>query len=179
MTLEYKPKGKRDIGRPKTKWSYQQHLQGSVLTGQDSGVLHLFTFLMIMIMMMIKWEWMCLTHVFSTLRASFLHLKVPVEISDKLRSLLFWYVTQRRLLASYRFFGTTFRSHLQGWSSQSIVCTETSVTNYQSMLRNIPEEQSSHLHRDGSLKSRMVIYLFNLLTRWLWDWLARYCGQLA
>jgi hypothetical protein len=31
----------------------------------------------------------------------------------------------------------------------------TSVTNYQSTLRNIPEERSSHLHCGGSLESRI------------------------
>jgi len=33
---------------------------------------------------------------------------------------------------------------------------ETPVTNYQSALRNIPEEQGFNLHCDGSLKSRIV-----------------------
>jgi hypothetical protein len=27
MALEYQPKGKRDVGRPKTRWRDQQHLQ--------------------------------------------------------------------------------------------------------------------------------------------------------
>jgi hypothetical protein len=27
MALEYQPKGKREIGRPKTRWRDQQHLQ--------------------------------------------------------------------------------------------------------------------------------------------------------
>jgi len=35
-------------------------------------------------------------------------------------------------------------------------CPETSVSNYQSTLSNIPEERRSHLHRDGSLKSRIL-----------------------
>jgi hypothetical protein len=35
-----------------------------------------------------------------------------------------------------------------------ICCPETSVQNYQSTLRNIPEERRSNLHRGGSLKSR-------------------------
>jgi len=38
-----------------------------------------------------------------------------------------------------------------------IGCPETSVTNYQYGLRNIPEVRSSHLHRGGSRKSRMHI----------------------
>jgi len=33
-------------------------------------------------------------------------------------SLLFWDVTQRRLIVTYRRFGTVYRSHLQGPSSQ-------------------------------------------------------------
>ena len=40
-----------------------------------------------------------------------------------------------------------------------IGCPETSVRNYRSTLRNIPEERRSHLHRGGSLKSRMKITL--------------------
>jgi len=34
-------------------------------------------------------------------------------------------------------------------------CPRTSVTNYQSTLRNIPEERRSHLHRGGSFKSHI------------------------
>jgi hypothetical protein len=49
MALEYQPKGKRDIDRPRTRWRDQLHFQGSVFTGQDTGVLHLFTFMMKMI----------------------------------------------------------------------------------------------------------------------------------
>jgi hypothetical protein len=37
-----------------------------------------------------------------------------------------------------------------------IVCPETSVRHYHSALREIPEKRSSHLHRGGSLKSRML-----------------------
>jgi len=33
---------------------------------------------------------------------------------------------------------------------------ETSVANYQNMLRKIPEERWSHLQRDGSLKSTVT-----------------------
>ena len=66
-----------------------------------------------------------------------------------MRSLLFWDVTQRRLVIIYRRFGTTYLSRLQGSSSSArplkirpIRCPETSVNNYQSTLRNIPEERS-------------------------------------
>jgi hypothetical protein len=35
----------------------------------------------------------------------------------------------------------------------SIGCTETAVNNYQSTLRNVPEERIFHLHRGGRLES--------------------------
>jgi len=39
-----------------------------------------------------------------------------------------------------------------------IGCPETSVNNYQHTLRNIPEERSPQLRRDGSLDSRKYKY---------------------
>jgi len=39
----------------------------------------------------------------------------------------------------------------------SIGCPETSVRNYYSTLRNIPEQRKSHLHRGGSLKSHIIL----------------------
>jgi hypothetical protein len=39
---------------------------------------------------------------------------------------------------------------------EPIGCTETSVRKCDSTLRKIPEERSSHLHRGGSVMSRMV-----------------------
>jgi uncharacterized protein YodC (DUF2158 family) len=54
----------------------------------------------------------------------------------------------------------TFRGNLSVTSSEvqvkmgPIGCPETSVNNYQSTLRNIPEERRSNLYRCGSLKSR-------------------------
>jgi len=38
------------------------------------------------------------------------------------------------------------------WKMGPICCPETSVTYYQYMLRNIPEEQIFNLHCDGSMK---------------------------
>jgi hypothetical protein len=46
-------------------------------------------------------------------------------------------------------------------------CPETSVNNYYTALRNIPEERRSHKHRGGSLKSRFVIHL--VFTSWRWS----------
>jgi hypothetical protein len=43
-------------------------------------------------------------------------------------------------------------------------CPETSVNNHQSTLRNIPEEQISHLHHGGSQTSRkcaFILYMYN------------------
>jgi hypothetical protein len=65
-------------------------------------------------------------------------------ISRDLRS--FSDFTQGKMVNSYRRFGTTYRSRLSK-----------SLTVYLSTLRNIPEERRSHLHRDGSPKSRVFI----------------------
>ena len=74
------------------------------------------------------------------------------------RSSLFWEVTQRGLVISYRRFEATCPSHLQGSSNQRssswTACPETSVTNYRSTLCNNPEERRNHLHCGGSMKSR-------------------------
>ena len=54
-----------------------------------------------------------------------------------MRCVLFWDITQRRMVVPYRCFGTTFPSHLQGSSSPRRVlrCSETSVWKYQSTQR--------------------------------------------
>jgi hypothetical protein len=80
---------------------------------------------------------------------------------------LFWIITQRVVVISYRRFGTTYRFRLKGsrippecWSliMGPIGCPESSERNYHYSLRNTskPEEHSSHLFRDGSLQSRIV-----------------------
>ena len=71
-----------------------------------------------------------------------------------LRPSLFWDVTQPLLEVSYLLFGTVYWSDLQGSSSPiPIGCPEMSVTNYQLMLRNIPEGRRYHLQSGRSLKS--------------------------
>jgi len=45
-----------------------------------------------------------------------------------------------------------------------IGCPETSVTDYQTMLRKSPKERKSHSHRGGTLNSRMVM-------KYLWKWI--------
>jgi hypothetical protein len=85
------------------------------------------------------------------------------------RTALFWVVTQRIVVVSYRHFGT-LRSHFQGHlahvSGQPLSpiskshlkmepagCPETSVRNYLYLLRNNPEDCSSNLLGGGSLES--------------------------
>ena len=69
-------------------------------------------------------------------------------------------VTRRLLVVSYRRFGTIYRPHLRlssnpctAWAlvMRPIGCPETSVSNYQSMFRNIPEEWISQ-HVDALRK---------------------------
>jgi hypothetical protein len=47
-----------------------------------------------------------------------------------------------------------------------IGCPEASVRDYQSALRNIPEERKYNLHRGGSLKSRKIVV--HILPCWTW-----------
>jgi len=64
---------------------------------------------------------------------------------------------QRKMTVSYRRFGAKYRYHLQGssslrslglfhpWSWNPVSCSETSITYYQSKLRNNSEESISCL----------------------------------
>jgi hypothetical protein len=60
---------------------------------------------------------------------------------------------QRRMLVSYRHFGETFWSFIQAQTFE-----KRSVRNYDSTMRKIPKESSSHLHLAGSLKSLILKY---------------------
>ena len=85
----------------------------------------------------------------------------------------FWDFEQRRFVVRYRRFGATYRSYLQQSSSTTLPNHECltleegtfrlcrNVDNYQSTLRQIPEERRSHLNCGGHLKPREL--LFNLL----------------
>jgi hypothetical protein len=78
--------------------------------------------------------------------------------------------TKRVMVVSYRRFGTTRRSHLQGSSSPRRMpgtlryaavqewCTPLfrNVGNYHFTLREVPEEQRPHSHRGASLKARRI-----------------------
>jgi len=73
---------------------------------------------------------------------------------------LFWVITQRVMVISYRSFGTIYRSHPQG-SRGSLNpedginrLSETWVRNYHYSLHNNPEKHSSHLLHGGWMISR-------------------------
>ena len=73
-----------------------------------------------------------------------------------MRTAFFWVITQRVAVICYRRFGTTCRSHLQGWKVlfwgnslplkiRPIGCPKTSVIIYHYSVRNDPEESSSRV----------------------------------
>jgi hypothetical protein len=73
-----------------------------------------------------------------------LHIKGLQTERKGIRTLLFWAVTQHRLVVSYRHFWKTYQFHLQGSSSPLkmglIGCLKMLVIAYQSTLHNILEE---------------------------------------
>jgi hypothetical protein len=79
-----------------------------------------------------------------------------------MRSLLFWDAMQHRLVGS-NVLG------LSAWPSKMVPidCQTTLVNNYQSMLPNNSEQQTSHLHHGRSLKSG-VLKRYSL-PRQVWD----------
>jgi len=56
--------------------------------------------------------------------------------------------SQRRILLSYRSFGTTYRFHIQ-WLSRNV------YKKLHTTLRKTPRECRSHLHKNGALKSQV------------------------
>ena len=83
-------------------------------------------------------------------------------------SVLFCNVMQRRVVSLCRRFGTICGSHLQesSWTwplkTEPIGCPETSVRNYHSTLRNIPEEHRSHIHRSWNLNSHICWIYYHI-----------------
>jgi hypothetical protein len=75
-----------------------------------------------------------------------------------MRTVPVWAFTQHAVVISYRRFGTTYRSHFQGLRIQE--------------LPNGPEECSSHLLRDVSLKTQQSLFAWQSgQRRWYSDWL--------
>jgi len=72
-------------------------------------------------------------------------------IRVKIGSAFFWDFRQRRMVVSYRRFGTTYRYVIQESGSHvplkmgPIICPETSVRSYHSTLRKIPKGNRSHV----------------------------------
>jgi hypothetical protein len=73
-----------------------------------------------------------------------------------MRTALFWVITQLVVVISYRRFGTTYRSHLQGLRIEkktrkigAIGYTETSELNYHYLPRNDPEYFGSHIEQQS------------------------------
>ena len=99
------------------------------------------------------------------MKVGFCHLTLPSVRALLMESISLWWslwdfrsseMLRSLDLYSYRRFGTTYRSHIQG-SNIPMGCFETSVQNYHSTtLRNIPEERRSLIHRGGCLKSRIL-----------------------
>ena len=73
------------------------------------------------------------------------------------RTVLFRVITRQGAEISYRRFGTIYPSHPQGSRIQK-GCPESSVRNYHYSPCNSPEERSSQLLDDGSLKSRKFTF---------------------
>jgi hypothetical protein len=89
------------------------------------------------------------------------------------RPSLFWGVTHRRFVVSYRRFGSAVRP-----SSGPTGCPATSDINYQYMWRNMSEWRRSHLQRWGSLQSRRM-YSLQLPIRYRFDvWRSWDCPSL-
>jgi hypothetical protein len=71
-------------------------------------------------------------------------VRFQVSAALWMRSWSFWYITQRRLVVSYRRFGISYLSNLQEKSLTLEDWTDWlswNSSNYQSTLRNIPEER--------------------------------------
>jgi hypothetical protein len=86
-----------------------------------------------------------------------------------MKTALFWIITQRVVIISYRRFGTTYRvpySRVRNPKKLDSgplkmgrkVCTETSLRSYHYTLHNNPEVRSSQLLLGGILKSPIHIY---------------------
>jgi hypothetical protein len=120
----------------------------------SNSFLYLWTFDTVLL---ISWQLLPLSVLYSSLGLLWFQTSAAMFT----RSALFWDITLRRVVIVYRRFGTTYRSHLtcqdfHSWPVKMgpIRFPETSVNNYHTTQRNIPEERISHQHRDGSPTSR-------------------------
>jgi hypothetical protein len=84
-----------------------------------------------------------------------------------LRFALFWDITSSSGNPLPTFRDLDFLTFEMG----TIRCPETSVKYYHSTLRNIPEERRSHQHGGGSLKSRIITWIYVITLRGISLWL--------
>jgi hypothetical protein len=64
-------------------------------------------------------------------------------------------------------------------NAEETECPETLARNYQSALRNSPEELRTHVPHGGSLKSRDPLIIFRNITTVFFLWLTARCGSPA
>jgi hypothetical protein len=122
------------------------------------------------VLMVVTVKWVATLHSLQDLPVSSTN---PVEVFALLGC-------HRALIDSYRRFRKAYPSHLQVWSSPTrnilglldpwrpgpIGYIETSVTNHQSRLRNIPEGRRPHSYRGGSLESRIYVVCLRHQVTW-------------
>ena len=82
-----------------------------------------------------------------------------LSVNGYMRSSLFWDFTQPRLVVRYRNSGRIYPCPLQDGIGSF---PQTSVTEYQSTLRKVPEEGTFHVHRHGSLTSLVMFTFFDI-----------------
>jgi len=100
------------------------------------------------------------------------YLYWELSVNGYMRSSLFWDFTQPRFVVRYRRFGRICPCPLQDGAGSF---PQTSVTEYQSTLRKIPEERRFHIHRRGSLISLVMLAFFDI-NYWT---LAHTCGKIC
>jgi hypothetical protein len=78
------------------------------------------------------------------------------ELNDnlhQLRSALFWDITRRRVVVVYRLLEERVGPIFKGQESEKKHCPQTSLRDYHTTPRNIPDKGRAHQQRGGSLKS--------------------------
>ena len=78
------------------------------------------------------------------------------RILQKLITVLFWVITQRIVVLSYWPFGPRIQTDSWPLKMGRIDRHKMLVRNYHNLLHNIPEQGSSHLISEGSLKSCLL-----------------------
>jgi hypothetical protein len=79
------------------------------------------------------------------------------EANEQMTSAPFWDIAQCWVVMLYRRLATNYQSHFheEDFVSLEDGTDRFSIKNHHSTLSNIPQEHRSHLHRGGTLKSRI------------------------